>query len=193
MATPPPISRPINRVGVFWRTPTGPARYQWTVRLRPQSIPCPDCGYDLQGVPVSCCPECGSAFTEADLARVCERRAALWREQMDHLRAARALWIAMLVAVGVPACGFLLAGDWEIAWLALLACIAGLIGLAATLAVHARARSVVADPERSGRSPSGRLQVAVLGVTLPSFLIALPCVAFGVVALVSVGLVWLWT
>jgi hypothetical protein len=139
------------------------------------------------------CPECGSEFTEADLARVCEQRAALWREQMDHLRAARVLWIAMLVAVGVPAFGFLVAGDWEIAWLALLACIAGLTGLAATLAVQTRARLLVADPELGGRSPSGRLQVAVLGVTLPSFLIALPCVAFGVVALVSVGLVWLWT
>lgn len=162
-------------------------------RVRVITIPCPNCGYDLSGVAAGCCPECGSAFTEADAVRVRGMRAALWQEQFDHLRAARTLWLAMLAAAAVPGALSIAARDWAAASLVLLAGLVGLTGLGAVLAVGARARAVVGDPERGGLGPSARLQTGVLVVTLPAFLIALPCVAFGVVALVSVGLAWIWS
>lgn len=163
------------------------------MRRLAEPIPCPSCGYDLRGVAVVRCPECGSEFTEEDVARVRGAQAALWQEQFDHLRAARTLWIAMLVAAAVPGAGAIAAGGWAVVSLAMLAGVVGVTGLAATMAVDTRARAILADPERGGLGPSSRLQTGVLGVTLPAFLVALPCVAFGVVALVSVGLAWIWS
>lgn len=156
-------------------------------------IPCPSCGYDLSGGAGVRCPECGSEFTDEDVARVRGARAVLWQEQLDHLRAARTLWIAMLVAAAVPGAGAIAAGGWAVVSLAMLVGVVGVTGLAATLAADARACAILADPERGGLGPSAGLQTGVLVMTLPAFLIALPCVAFGVVALVSVGLAWIWS
>ncbi len=161
------------------------------MRRLTRPIPCLHCGYDLRGVPLSCCPECGAAFCDADLARAGQQWAVLWREQVDHLRAARTLWIAMIGVVVVAGGAFGVRGDWPVTYGAVLTGLLATTGLAGVLAVSARVRSLLGDPDRQGHAPSGRLQVAVLTVTLPAFLIAVPCLAFVGVGVIGVLLVWL--
>lgn len=155
-------------------------------------LTCPGCGYDLTGTPLGVCPECGRGFTEQDLARAAVARRTAWQELLDHLAASTWMWSAMIggmvVVIGLQwAVGF----DETLALTLALGLVGG-TGLGLTRALRHRVMTVLDDPETAGRRPSVGMRWRVLGVTLPAFLIALPCVSFAVLAVVMVALGEVW-
>ena|GEM_PF-5178637 len=67
-------------------------------RFIDEDLPCPECAYNLHGLTVPRCPECGFRFEWSDLPELRENR------QQDGGRIA--LWLALLLLIVATAVAF---------------------------------------------------------------------------------------
>ncbi len=149
--------------------------------------PCPGCGYDLRGLAPGVCPECGRAFTAAQVWRAGADRPWRWQSLRRSVRLTVWLWSAMLGGLAVLR---LLEGQGLSGWLAAAAIAAA--GLGAGLAQRAWLIRAERETERYPAGPSRAMRWGVGANGLLSILIAIPVAGMAVLLLLGMiaGAMW---